>query len=63
MHRLTPAELHALTGLRQGAAQVKMLRKMGIRCERNALGEVVVLREWLTQDARAQGESEPELNL
>ena len=61
--KLTPAELHDLTGLLQPAAQLRMLKKMGIRAERNALGEVVVLKDWLPVDARVQGEPEPELNL
>ncbi len=61
--KLTPAELQELTGLRQPAAQFKMLKRMGIRCERNALGQVIVLHEWLPLDAREQGEPEPELNL
>jgi hypothetical protein len=62
--RLSPGELHDLTGLTQPAAQVRALRAMGIRAELRPDRSALVLREWLGQDCRqGEGMQEPELNL
>lgn len=62
---MTADEIAAITGTEQKAAQVRVLRAMGIRAERNRLGEVIVLRSWLTQDCRQSqhAQDEPALNL
>lgn len=57
---MTAEEIAAITGTSQPAAQVRVLRAMGIRAERNRLGQVVVLRAWLTQDCRQSQDGEPE---
>lgn len=58
--RLTADELADLCGPGTPAAQVRALRRMGIRAERNRLGQVVVLRAWLTQDCRQAQHVQPE---
>lgn len=64
---LSPAEIADLCpGLVQPAAQVRELRRLGIRAELRRDGSVLVLRCWLTQDCRlaqSAAENEPELQL
>lgn len=60
---MTADEIAAITGLTRPADQARALKSMGIRAERNRLGQVVVLRAWLTQDCRQSQHEEPELNL
>lgn len=47
--KLTPAQIFAITGKVQAAAQIRHLRKMGIRAERsdNPDEPVCVLDAWL----------------
>lgn len=47
---LTPEEIYKVTGKTQPAAQIRHLRRMGIRAERsdNPDAPVFVAREWLT---------------
>jgi hypothetical protein len=60
---LSPDEIFELTGKVQPAAQLRWLRKMGIRAYRidNPDRPVCVCREWLVSRANAQLESTPSL--
>ncbi len=49
MVALSPAEILEITGKTQPAAQLRHLRRMGIRAERRADGTVCVLHAWLTE--------------
>lgn len=59
---LTPDEIFTITGKVQPAAQVRELKRMGIRCHRSDNPErpVIVLHCWLTAP-RTSVESEPRL--
>lgn len=60
---LTPEEIYEITGKVQPAAQLRELRKMGIRAHRgdNPDRPVVVVREWLTERKSTSVESRPQL--
>lgn len=58
---LTPREIEGMTGLTQFAAQVKYLRRIGVRAERRNDGSVLVLREWLAERPAKAAQSRPEL--
>lgn len=57
---LTPDEVYDITKpLKQPAAQVRYLRKIGIRAERRPDGTVLVLRVWLATPAGTIAQSRP----
>jgi len=57
---LTDDELHDLTGLKQGAAQIRWLRKNGIRAFIRADGKPRVLRAYLNREQHSrQNNNEP----
>lgn len=60
---LTPKEIFDITGKVQPAAQLKHLRRMGIRAERsdNPDQPVCVLRAWLASGEEPASESKPRL--
>jgi hypothetical protein len=60
---LTPEEIAELTGKTQPAAQLRHLRKMGVRAYRrdNGKGSVCVAREWLAGRSTATAQSKPTL--
>lgn len=60
---LSPAEIVEITGKVQPAAQIRHLRRMGIRCERRADPDepVCVLRVWLAERRQPAAESRPTL--
>lgn len=61
---LTPAEILELTRpLTRPHAQLRHLRRMGIRAERRPDGSVLVLRAWLADrpESAAQSKSRPRL--
>jgi Domain of unknown function (DUF4224) len=49
---LTDEELFVLTGRRRAKAQAEFLRSRQIRHIMNRAGRVVVVREWLTGEAK-----------
>ena len=57
---LSPAELFKATGKTQPAAQIRHLRRMGIKAERsdNPDNPVVVARSWLAVSSRPVAESQ-----
>lgn len=59
---LTPVEIFTITGKVQPAAQMRELKRMGIRCHRsdNPDRPVIVLHCWLTS-SKTSVESEPRL--
>jgi hypothetical protein len=58
---LSPEEIFGITEKKQPAAQLRALRRMGIRAYRrdNGKGSVCVLRAWLAPSAEAAPESKP----
>lgn len=61
--QLSQAEIVRATGKTQPAAQIRHLRRMGIRAERsdNPDEPVLVMRAWLAQPAQPAAESRPML--
>lgn len=61
--QLTPDEIFGITGKIQPAAQIKHLRRMGVRAERsdNPDQPVCVLRAWLAPQQAVGAESRPRL--
>ena len=62
--QLTVAEIIQATGKTQPAAQIRHLRRMGIRAERshNTDSPVLVMRAWLALPPPVSAESRPKLN-
>lgn len=58
---LSPDEIAEITGKTQPAAQIRHLRRMGIRAERRSDGSVCVVREWLADRPRNATQSKPRL--
>jgi hypothetical protein len=60
---LSPDEIYQITGKTQPAAQLRHLRRMGIKAERsdNPDQPVCVCREWLSVESKADAESKPRL--
>ena len=60
---LTPAEIFEITRKVQPAAQMRVLRQMGIRCHRTDDPEqpVTVCRAWLSAAPAAEAQSRPKL--
>lgn len=60
---LTPAEIYKLTGKKQPAAQLRHLRRMGIKAERsdNPDQPVCVLLAWLPTRSEIGPQSTPRL--
>lgn len=60
---LTPAEIFQITGKTQPAAQLRHLRRMGIKAERsdNPDQPVCVCRDWLSIKPKPDAESTPRL--
>lgn len=60
---LTPAEIYKITGKTQPAAQLRHLRRMGIKAERSANPDqpVCVLRAWLPTRTEIGPQSTPRL--
>jgi hypothetical protein len=60
-HTLAPEEIAEMTGKVQAAAQIRHLRRMGIKAERsdNPDRPVVVCRAWLGVKSKAEAESRP----
>lgn len=57
---LTPAEILELTKpLTRPAAQLRHLRRMGIRAARRPDGSVLVLRAWLAERPESAAQSSP----
>lgn len=58
---LTPADLEELTGLRQGAAQIRWLRKAGVKVYKRADGKPRVLWADLKErrESRQRGPAQP----
>lgn len=56
---LTDEEIEGLTHLVRAAAQLRHLRRMGIRAERRPDGSVLVLRAWLAERPEAAAQSKP----
>ncbi|HXC41471.1 MAG TPA: DUF4224 domain-containing protein [Burkholderiales bacterium] len=62
--QLTPEQIFNMTGKVQPAAQIRHLRRMGVKAERSANPErpVCVVREWLTPaTAKIEAKSGPRL--
>ena len=59
---LSPEEIAGMTRpLTQAAAQMRYLRKIGIRAERRPDGSVLVMREWLVVRMPSEPKRRPEL--
>jgi hypothetical protein len=58
---LTPEEIVDITHKVQPAAQLRHLRRMGVRAERRKDGTVCVLRAWLANVNAPAPESKPRL--
>ena len=56
---LTPDEILELTHRTRPHAQLRHLRRMGIRAERRPDGSVLVLRAWLAERHESAAQSKP----
>lgn len=54
-------EIKEITGKVQPAAQLRHLKRMGIRAERRQDGTVCVLRDWLADRQTTSTQAEPRL--
>lgn len=60
---LTPEQIYEITGKVQPAAQLRELRRMGIRAHRsdNPDRPVMVLHAWLADEPKTTAQSEPRI--